>query len=203
MQPVSEYYSHEQREPCSVLHLISADGLNRLTRERVLQLIEVIGELQEDASKRLVITGNQHYFSVGADLNEISRLNAVEALEFAKMGQQLMSLIDDFPAPVYAAISGYCMGGGLDLALACDFRICAPNAIFAHRGAALGLLTGWGGTQRLSRLLDRARAMQMFAAAEKLRASEALDIGLVSEISPDPLARCIAVAVDQNEREGI
>lgn len=185
--------------------------MNRLTRERVLQLIEVVGELHEDAagsnrtnaSKPLVITGNQHYFSVGADLTEISGLNAVDALEFARMGQKLMSLIDDSSALVYAAISGYCMGGGLDLALACDFRICAPNAIFGHRGAALGLLTGWGGTQRLSRLIGRARAMQIFAVAEKLRVSEALDIGLVSEISPDPLARCIAVADAQSELEGI
>ena len=204
MQAVSERYLLEQSEHCNILHLISADGLNRLTRERVLELIEVVGELRQDAArldstaknapKPLVITGNQHYFSAGADLKEIASLKAVEAFEFSNMGQKLMSLIDDFPTPVYAAISGYCMGGGLDLALACDFRICAPNAIFGHRGAALGLVTGWGGTQGLPRIVGRACAMQLFAAAEKLHASEALDIGLVSEISPGPIARCTAIA---------
>jgi len=176
----------------------------------MLNLIEAVSELHADAARRapagknaskpLIIVGNRHYFSVGADLNEIASLNAVEGLEFAKVGQKLMSLIDDFPAPVCAAISGYCMGGGLDLALACDFRICAPNAIFGHRGAALGLLTGWGGTQRLPTLVGRARAMHLFAAAEKLHASEALDIGLVSEISPDPVARCIGIVEKRAEQ---
>jgi len=128
VQAVSERYLLEQSEHCNILHLISADGLNRLTRERVLELIEVVGELRQDAArldstaknapKPLVITGNQHYFSAGADLKEIASLKAVEAFEFSNMGQKLMSLIDDFPTPVYAAISGYCMGGGLDLALA-------------------------------------------------------------------------------------
>lgn len=180
--------------------------MNRLTRERVLSLTEVVSQLNESAThflpsennlrKPLIFAGNEHYFSVGADLNEIANLNAVEAFEFTKMGQKLMSLIDDFPAPVYAAVSGYCMGGGLDLALACDFRICAPNAIFGHRGAALGLLTGWGGTQRLPRLIGRARAAQLFTAAEKLYAAEALEFGLVSEIASDPLIRAIQLSSD-------
>ena len=112
-----------------------------------------------------------------------------------------MSLIDDFPAPVYAAVSGYCMGGGLDLALACDFRICAANAIFGHRGAALGLITGWGGTQRLPRIVGRARALPMFVAAEKLGAAEALEIGLVSEIVSDPLGHAIRLAMGRDRME--
>lgn len=116
------------------------------------------------------------------------------ALEFSKMGQRLMQLVDDFPAKVFAAVSGYCMGGGLDLALACDVRTCSGNAIFGHRGAALGLITGWGGTQRLSRLVGRGCALQMFIAAEKLGAAEALDAGLVSEIVADPIIRCIELA---------
>lgn len=80
------------------------------------------------------------------------------------------------------------MGGGLDLALACHYRIAAPNAIFGHRGAALGLITGWGGTQRLPRLIGRGRALQMFVAAEKIHAQEALRIGIVNEIAADPTA---------------
>jgi enoyl-CoA hydratase/carnithine racemase len=86
------------------------------------------------------------------------------------------------------------MGGGLDLALACDLRICAPNAIFGHRGAALGIMTGWGGTQRLPRLIGRARALQMFLTAEKLHARDAARIGLVDLVTDDPLAASLAVA---------
>jgi enoyl-CoA hydratase/carnithine racemase len=197
----------ESRDACDVLHLISADQMNRLTRERVSSLTEVLEGLSSDAPCRvatdeperrpLIITGNQQYFSVGADLNDIAVLNGPAAFDFAKMGQRLMSLIEGFPAPVYAAISGYCMGGGFDLALACDLRICAANAAFGHRGAALGLITGWGGTQRLPRIVGRARALQMFAAAEKVGAAEALEIGLVSEIVPDPLARAIQFTAEK------
>lgn len=199
MEFVSEHYLLEEREHCIVLHLVSADAMNRLTRDRVRRLTAIVEELKaactlspgQNNLKALIVTGNQHYFSVGADLNEIASLTAVSAFEFAKMGQKLMASIDNFPAPVYAAVSGYCMGGGLDLALACDFRISSPNATFGHRGAALGLLTGWGGTQRLPRIVGRARAAQWFGAAEKLRAAQALEAGLVSEIAPDPLIRAI------------
>ena len=163
--------------------------MNRLTLARVQSLTTLIENLTEAAAaqtnrKPLIITGNEEYFSVGADLNEIAALTSTGALAFARSGQRLMSLIDEFSAPIYAAISGYCMGGGLDLALACDFRICAANATFGHRGAALGVITGWSGTQRLAGLIERGRTLEMFAAAEKLAAAEALDVGLVRRLRP-------------------
>jgi enoyl-CoA hydratase/carnithine racemase len=99
-----------------------------------------------------------------------------------------MNAIAQFPAPVYAAIHGYCMGGGLDLALACHGRIASARAVFGHRGAALGLMTGWGGTQRLPRLVGKGRALAMFLAAEKLPAKEALAAGLIDAVVDDPLA---------------
>jgi enoyl-CoA hydratase/carnithine racemase len=102
-----------------------------------------------------------------------------------------MAEIESFPSPVYAAISGYCMGGGLDLALACHRRIAAPNAIFGHRGAALGLITGWGGTQRLPRLIGRSRALAMLIAAEKVSAANALRMGLVDAINEDPVTEAV------------
>src|SRR3954471_23441613 len=160
---------------------------NRLSRAVVLTLTYELEQLR-DAATAVLITGNEHFFSAGADLNEITALTGPAAFEFARMGQRLMRLVDDFPAPVVAAIAGYCMGGGLDLALACDRRIAAPNAVFGHRGAALGLMTGWGGTQRLPRLIGKARALQMFLAAEKLHAADALRIGLIDEIADDPVA---------------
>ena len=185
-------YELEPHGEDAVLRLVSADETNRLTRSRVRALTVAFEELADHPPARLVIAGNARFFSVGADLHEIAALNGPEALRFARMGQRLMSAVANFPAPTIAAIHGYCMGGGLDLALACDRRIAGPHALFGHRGAALGLITGWGGTQRLPRLIGKARALQMFLAAEKINAAQALEIGLVSAIADDPLAAALA-----------
>jgi enoyl-CoA hydratase/carnithine racemase len=171
----------------SVVRLKSYDGTNRLTRTCVISLRERLHGLRREA-RGLIIAGNSRFFSVGADLEEIAALCGPEAYEFSRVGQALMRAIENFPAPVCAAISGYCMGGGLDLALACHRRIAAPNAIFGHRGAALGLFTGWGGTQRLPRLIGKARAVEIFVAAEKVGAAQALGIGLIDRIAADPTA---------------
>jgi len=172
------------------VRLVSEDGTNRLTRACVLALTKAVRELVREV-KPLIITGNERFFSAGADLNEIVALDGPSAFVFGKMGQALMDAIDRFPAPVFAAVHGYCMGGGLDLALACDFRIASPHAVFGHRGAALGLMTGWGGTQRLPRLVGRARALEMFIAAEKLHAQQALAFGLVDAVVQNPLAEAV------------
>jgi len=169
------------------LQLISADQTNRLTRTCVLDIIEALRGF-ERAPKPLIITGNPRFFSAGADLSEIRALTGPSAIAFARMGQELMNAIAHFPEPVYAAIHGYCMGGGLDLALACHRRIASAHAVFGHRGAALGLVTGWGGTQRLPRLVGKGRALAMFVAAEKLHAANALAAGLIDDLAEDPLA---------------
>ena len=173
-----------------IVRLRSEDGTNRLTRECVLSLTRAIEQLVRE-KRPMVFTGNDRFFSAGAELEEIAALNVPTAYEFSKMGQTLMGAIDCFPAPVYAAVSGYCMGGGLDLALACHHRIASPHAVFGHRGAALGLITGWGGTQRLPRLVGKGRALEMFVAAEKIMAAAALRIGLVDAIADDPVAESI------------
>jgi enoyl-CoA hydratase/carnithine racemase len=180
----------EEIQGIRLLRLVSDDGTNRLTRDLVLALTREITELANQA-RPLVIAGNERFFSAGADLWEIAALDAPSAYDFSKMGQALMTEIESFPAPVYASISGYCMGGGLDLALACRHRIASRNAVFGHRGAALGLITGWGGTQRLPRLIGKAAALQMFVAADKLSAADALRIGLVDAIADDPVAETI------------
>jgi len=168
------------------LRLTSADGTNRLTLDFVLNLTGRLLALRDDA-KPLILTGGEQFFSAGADLSEIQALTASPAFDFARAGQRLMTTIAHFPAPVYAAIRGYCMGGGLDLALACHQRIAAPNAVFGHRGAALGLVTGWGGTQRLPRLVGKSTALAIFAAAEKIDAEQALRIGLIDGVAEDPV----------------
>jgi enoyl-CoA hydratase len=185
-----EHYTIEARDGVCVLQLKSDDGTNRLSRACVRAVTDAIHQLARDR-KPLIITGNQRFFSAGADLNEITALGS-DAFDFALMGQRLMLAVDEFPAPVCAAVYGYCMGGGLDLALACDMRIAHPHAVFGHRGAALGLITGWGGTQRLPRLIGRGKALEMFVAAEKITAIKALEIGLANQIADDPIQAAIA-----------
>lgn len=191
----TEHYALRQDQNCVVLELTSDEGNNILAMARVRAVLAAIQRLDGDAQrgklKALIITGNQKFFSAGADLNEISQLNGPEAFEFSKAGQALMNAVDQFPIPVIAAIRGYCMGGGMDLALACDYRIAAPSAVFGHRGASLGVMTGWGGTQRLPRLIGKSRAMQMFLLAEMVKAEEALRIGLVDRIADDPIMQVL------------
>ena len=173
-----------------MLRLRSDDDMNRLTTACLLELTSTL-ETVAGQIRSLIITGNQNFFSAGADLYEIADLNGPSGLEFSRIGQRLMNSIECFPAPVYAAISGYCMGGGLDLALACHRRIASPNAIFGHRGAALGLITGWGGTQRLPRLVGKTTALQMFVTAERIIAGRALQMALINAVAEDPAQYCV------------
>ena len=174
------------------LRLVSEDGMNRLTRRKIIALDEEIRNMAScDTPVLPLIISGERNFSAGADLHEIRHLSGCEALEFASIGQSLMNAIANYPARVIAAIEGHCMGGGLDLALACHRRIAAPHAVFGHRGAALGLMTGWGGTQRLPRLIGKGRALELFIAAEKIPAARALEIGLVDAIADDPVAEAL------------
>jgi enoyl-CoA hydratase/carnithine racemase len=190
----SLFFGIEIDGPARILRLTSPDGSNRLSRACVLALTAAINEEPKETLRPLIIAGNRQFFSVGADLNEIAALTlrGPEAYEFSTMGQALMNAVASYPTPVIAAIEGHCMGGGLDLALACHRRIAAPHAVFGHRGAALGLMTGWGGTQRLPRLIGRSRALELFIVAQKISAARALEIGLVDAIADDPVAEARA-----------
>ena len=178
-----------------MLQLTSADGTNRLSRACLAELMDAVktlrAEAERSAIRALIITGNSEFFSAGADLNEIARLTGPTAYEFSKLGRRLMQSVDFFPVPAIAAVRGYCLGGALDLALACDFRVAAPNAIFGHRGATLGLMTGWGGTQRLPRLIGKARALEMFITAAKVSSSQALSMRLVDAVVEDPVEEAL------------
>ena len=166
-------YQLESLPAATILRLTSSDNTNRLTRQCVVALIETVLHLRS-SPKPLILAGNPHFFSAGADLAEIAALTGPAALEFSKLGQRLMNAVAVYPAPTYAAIEGYCMGGGLDLALACRHRIASPRAIFGHRGAALGLITGWGGTQRLPRQIGKDRALYMENSPASLRYTKRL-----------------------------
>lgn len=131
----------------------------------------------------VVIAANADSFATGAEIAQVSAVEGVGAREFAERGQSTGRRIADFPVPVVAAIRGFCLGGGLDLALACHRRVAAYDASFGHPGAALGLVTGWGGTQRLPRLLGKSTALQMFLTSERIPATQALTMGLVDALT--------------------
>jgi len=137
----------------------------------------------------IIVTGTGNVFSSGADIRELATLDVNRARHFSSKGQRLFQRIAEAPQLTIAAINGYCMGGGLDLALACDIRVAASSAVFAHPGARLGIITGWGGTQRLPRVIGKARALEFFITAQRMTSKEAQEIGLISRIG-DPVIDC-------------
>ncbi|HKO42492.1 MAG TPA: enoyl-CoA hydratase/isomerase family protein [Pyrinomonadaceae bacterium] len=137
----------------------------------------------------IIFTGADDVFASGADISELVQLNPPAARDFSRLGQQTFQLIAVAKQLTIAAINGYCMGGGLDLALACDIRIASKDAILSHPGAKRGIITGWGGTQRLPRLIGRQRALDLFLTARHVRSEEALQMGLVNNIC-DPVLEC-------------
>ena len=161
--------------------------------------VSVVGELEKIVSacrddsliRGLVFTGSGEAFASGADLREIAVVEPDTAAEFARRGQGLINAISDLPQTTIAAVNGYCFGGALDLALACDYRIASQGAQFAHPGTGLGIITGWGGTQRLPRLVGTAHALEMFFTASPVEAPRALEIGLIDEIAKNALARAL------------
>jgi enoyl-CoA hydratase/carnithine racemase len=158
-------------------------GYPRLTRASLEELGDLLDAIRREGLFRgVVIASNSESFATGAELEEILPLAGVAAQDFALAGQMLFNRIELFPVPVVAAIRGYCLGGGLDLALACHARVATYDASFGHPGAALGLLTGWGGTQRLPRLVGKAQALQMLLTGERVPATQALTLGLVDEL---------------------
>jgi enoyl-CoA hydratase len=157
---------------------------NPLSKSTLQDLESALSELvNRDGVKAIIFTGSGDVFASGANIRELAQLDSTSALEFSQLGQRLFQTIAEAKLLTIAAINGYCMGGALDLALACNVRVASPTAVFAHPGARLGIITGWGGTQRLPRLIGRTRALELFATARNITAAEALAMGLVTAVS--------------------
>jgi enoyl-CoA hydratase len=168
-----------------LIELDDPSGVPRLTRRVLEELRRQVGAAARAPGVRgIVLTGTDRAFAAGADLAEVAALTPVEALAFSALGQGVMSAIERSPRPVVAAIRGWCLGGGFDLAMACHLRVAAGDATFAHPGGSLGLLTGWGGTARLPRLVGRAAAVELLASGRTLNAGEARALRLVQRVVP-------------------
>jgi len=177
-----EFTSHDS---VAVLAFAHSAAYPRLTRTAWEKLADLLEEVRcAGLFTAVVIGSNSKSFASGADLNEVAELEGLSAREFAELGQATCRTISSFPFPVVAAIRGYCLGGGLDLALACHGRVATYDASFGHPGATVGIMTGWGGTQRLPRLLGTAATLQMLLTGERIPASQALTLGLVDELAP-------------------
>src|SRR6266545_6454026 len=152
-----------------------------------------------DDIEAVIFTGTDGVFASGANIRELARLDFATALEFSRVGQDLFQTIANASQVTIAAINGYCIGGGLDLALSCDIRIASKSAVFSHPGARLGIITGWGGTQRLPRIIGRACALEFFATARRYSSTEALEIGLISDVTDPVLDHALELAGHKKE----
>jgi enoyl-CoA hydratase len=175
-----------RRGAIALLQLENPYGYPRLERSLLASLLRELSELAADPGcSGVVITGTALAFATGAEISELAALSVAKAFEFSRLGQRVMNRIERSAKPAVAAIRGYCMGGGLDLALACHVRIAGENAVFAHPGGSLGILTGWGGTTRLPRIADRGHALEMLATGRSITSTEAFAMRLVNRVVPD------------------
>ena len=162
------------------------DSLNAMNREVLIEFINGLKKIQSEKDTRvIIITGSgEKAFIAGADIKLMQKMNREEAFEFANLGQELANLIEKSAKPVIAAVNGYALGGGCEIALSCHLRIASDNAIFAQPEVKIGLLPGWGGTQRLPRIIGRGLANEIILIGRNVTAKEALDIRLVNRVVP-------------------
>jgi enoyl-CoA hydratase/carnithine racemase len=180
MKQTSQAVSVEKKENLAIIRFSRPKERNPLSIAVLLELHQILDEIRGESI--IIFTGTDDVFASGANLNEIAGVTGETAREYARRGQNLMRKISEIPNQTIAFINGFCFGGGLDLALSCQRRIATPNAVFCHPGANLGIMTGWGGTQKLPRLIGEAKALEMFLTAKRVGAKEALQIGLIDEI---------------------
>lgn len=176
---------HERRDSVALVQLNRPEKFNSLTREMIVVLSDLFRQFGSQSDLRAVIlTGTgERAFCAGTDISELDGLDEGEALQVSKRGQTLCDLIERCPVPVIAAINGLAVGGGCELALACHIRLADTAARFSLPETRLGIIPGYGGTQRLPREIGQARALEIMLAGRDLSADEALKIGLVNKVT--------------------
>lgn len=180
-----EFINYEVEGAVAVLTINRPKALNALNSAVLDELNEAIDAVDLNEVRALIITGaGEKSFVAGADIGEMSSLTKEQGEAFGKKGNDVFRKIETLPIPVIAAVNGFALGGGCEISLACDIRICSENAVFGQPEVGLGITPGFGGTQRLARTIGVGMAKQLIYTARNIKAPEALRIGLVNAVYP-------------------
>ena len=180
-----EMIKFEQRDHVGIVTIDRPKALNALNSQVLDELNEAFDSIDLNTVRAVVLTGSgEKSFVAGADIGEMSNFSVEEGEAFGKKGNDIFRKIELFPIPVIAAVNGFALGGGCELSMSCDIRICSDNAVFGQPEVGLGITPGFGGTQRLARLIGPGKAKEMIYSAKNIKADEAYRVGLVNNVYP-------------------
>lgn len=180
-----EFVTYEQDGFVGIVTIDRPKALNALNSEVLKEIEAAFDAIDLDATRAVILTGaGEKSFVAGADIGEMSTLTKEEGEAFGKTGNDVFRKIETFPIPVIAAVNGFALGGGCEISMSCDIRLCSDNAVFGQPEVGLGITPGFGGTQRLARLVGAGKAKEMIYTAFNIKADEAYRIGLVNAVYP-------------------
>lgn len=198
-----EFITYEVEDMVGVITINRPKALNALNSTVLDELDATLDQVDLDAVRVLILTGaGEKSFVAGADIGEMSSLTKEEGEAFGKKGNDVFRKLETFPIPVIAAINGFALGGGCEISMSCDIRICSDNAVFGQPEVGLGITPGFGGTQRLARIVGVGKAKEMIYGARNIKADEAYRIGLVNNVYTQeelmPAAKKLAATIAKN-----
>ncbi len=200
---IMEFILYEVKDMVATITINRPKALNALNSQVLEELDAALDAVDLNTVRCLILTGaGDKSFVAGADIGEMSTLTKAEGEAFGKKGNDVFRKLETFPIPVIAAINGFALGGGCEISMSCDIRICSENAVFGQPEAGLGITPGFGGTQRLARLVSPGMAKQLIYSARNIKADEAYRIGLVNAVYPAeeliPQAEKLAATIAMN-----
>ena len=182
---VMEFIKYEVEGAVATITIDRQKALNALNSQVLDELSETLDAVDLNVVRAIILTGaGEKSFVAGADIGEMSTLTKAEGEAFGKKGNDVFRRLETFPVPVIAAVNGFALGGGCEIAMSCDIRICSENAVFGQPEVGLGITPGFGGTQRLARIISVGKAKEMIYSARNIKADEAYRIGLVNNVYP-------------------
>ncbi len=198
-----EFITYEVEGQIGIITINRPKALNALNSAVLDELDKTLDAVDQEAIRCLILTGaGEKSFVAGADIGEMSTLTKAEGEAFGKKGNDVFRKLETFPIPVIAAVNGFALGGGCEISMSCDIRICSENAVFGQPEAGLGITPGFGGTQRLARIVGTGKAKEMIYGARNIKAEEAYRIGLVNNVYPAeelmPAAKKLASTIARN-----